>query len=175
VNGKTYEQPLQVLADPRSSASPGDIQAQTAFLLEVRERMTEIAKLVGRIHSLRSQIEAQNERLAGQQGMQQLIEQGQKLIADLEPIELALYSPNAEVTYDILAGRDGGAKLYSRYGWLEYSADPHSGAPTQGMREMADQLDGELQAQSDELQGVVTKDLAALNALAAERGVPYVQ
>jgi len=175
VDGKAFEQPLEVLQDPRSSASPADLAAQTAFMLEVRDRMTQIADMVETIGSLRAQVEEANQRLAARPAMQDLVESGRAIMTKLDSIETRLYNPGAEVDYDILAGREGGAMLYSRYGWLANSSGDHEGPPTQGMRQVANTLGAELRAQFEALQAVQSGDISALNALAAERGVPYVQ
>lgn len=152
-----------------------DIAAQTEFLLAARDRMSAIAEMALTIRSLREQIEDRNGRLAGRDDMQELVQMGKALVEKLEPIETALYDPTAEVDYDLLAGREGGAKLYSRYGWLTGTADDHEGPPTQGMREVAELLGQELAVQQRALDELISNDLARLNALAAERGVPYVE
>ena len=85
-----------------------------------------------------------------------------------------LYNPDAIITYDILAGRHGGAKLYSRYGMLYWSSVNHGGPPTQGLTD----IDGELlvlyQEAKDELERVLDEDIAQINSLATELGIDYV-
>ena len=78
------------------------------------------------------------------------------------------------MNYDVLAGRYGGSKLYSRLDWLFTGAEDHDGPPTQGMREVAAELGEELAAQDAALDGLLSGELAELNGLAEERDVPYV-
>ena len=80
----------------------------------------------------------------------------------------------AEVNYDVLAGRDGGAKLYSRLGWLAAGAWEHDGPPTQGMREIAELLDAEFAEQREALERVLQTDLAEFNAQAEQIELPHV-
>ncbi len=89
-------------------------------------------------------------------------------------IEKQLYNPNAEVNYDILAGRDGGAKLYSRLGWLYRTALDHSGPPTQGMREVNEELSALYQESKDAQQRLIDEELKQLNDLAEEMGAGYL-
>jgi hypothetical protein len=160
--------------DPRSTASASDLEAQLAFALEVRDRLTRIADMVETIRGVRDQLKDRNTRLAAVPQAASLIELGDQLIARLDAIEEALHNPDAEVDYDILAGRDGGAKLYSRLSWLSMGADDHDGPPTQGMREVAAELAEELGTEAEKLDTLLRDDLARLNTLAAELGVGYV-
>lgn len=85
-----------------------------------------------------------------------------------------LYSPDARVLYDVLAGRHGGAKLYSRYGMLYWSSVNHRGPPTQGLTEVNAELLVLYQEAKDELERILDEDIAQINALAAELGIDYV-
>jgi len=74
----------------------------------------------------------------------------------------------------VLAGRHGGAKMYSRVAWLLELSGDHDGRPTQGMVEVAAEIERELAQQESVLDGLLTEDLARLNELASELEVPYV-
>ena len=144
VGGTTLEQPLRLLADPRSTVSQADREAQLAFDLQLRQRMTEIGALVARIHAARAPLEARDATLAGTPAAKEQLTRDHDRIAKLDAVERTLHNPDAEVTYDILAGRHGGAQLHSRYAWLFEGAREQEGPPTQGMREVMARLDGEL-------------------------------
>lgn len=174
VDGRSFTESLRVEPDPRSSAATSDLEAQLAFALEVRDRMSRITDMVATIRGVRAQLEARTALLAGNPEAAGLVELATKLAADLSAVEEAVHNPNAEVNYDILAGRDGGAKLYSRLSWLLWGADEHDGPPTQGMREVAAELAAELAVEEAKLETLKAVDLARLNALAADNGVPYV-
>jgi hypothetical protein len=174
VDGQTRSRPLRVEADPASTASRSDLEAQLEFELGLRDRISEIATMVRTIRSIRSQIEAHNERLAGRDEAVELISAGETLAADLLSVEEELHSPHAEVGYDVLAGREGGAKLLSRLGWLASGAADHDGPPTQGMVEVEREIGRRLAEQRQRLDRLVADDLAALNARAAESGLSYV-
>jgi len=174
VDGKAYEQPLSVRPDPRSEAAVADIEEQIAFLLEVRDRISAISAQAILARSMREQLEAHHERLADESGHEELLALGGKVLEKIEVVEQALYSPNARVNYDIMTGRDGGAKLYSRYGNLYLASLEHSGPPTQGMREVNVELSALFDRAGTELDGIISEDLAELNALATELGVDYV-
>lgn len=174
VNGEDYEQALTVLPDPRSDASMENILAQVAFLLEVRNRITTIADDAVRIRETREQLEVHQVRLGDEPRASRLLEMGREASEALREVELAIYSPDAQVNYDILAGRHGGAKLYSRYGWLYTTALGHTGPPTQGMTEVNAELTALHDESIAEFERILSEEIARINSLASELGVDYI-
>ena len=174
VDGRSTTQPLVVEADPRSSASLSEIEAQVAFALEIRKQLARITDMVETIRGIRSQLEDRNQRLADDPDATELVAAGEELIAGLTAVEEAIHNPHAEVDYDVLGGRHGGAKLWSRLSWLFNGARQHDGPPTQGMIEVAEELSTELAAQESVLDRMLSGNLAQLNALAEDKGAPYV-
>ena len=174
VAGRTSTQPLRVELDPRSTASVADLEAQHAFAIGLREHMARIVGMALTIRGIRDQLEDRNARLAPDPDAAELVALGKACIERLDAIEEAIHNPNAEVTYDILAGRHGGARLYSRLSWLFFTSMDHDGPPTQGMREVAADLGHLLEEQEAAFDEVLTGNLARLERLATEVGVPYV-
>ncbi len=136
--------------------------------------MTKIVDMVETIRGLREQVKDRNSRLAANPHAKELVAVGKELIAGLNAVEEEIHNPHAEVNYDVLAGRRGGAMLYSRLSWLFITARTHDGPPTQGMQEVAAELVRELVAQETALDALLSVDLAKLNAAAKEKDVPYV-
>jgi hypothetical protein len=58
--------------------------------------------------------------------------------------------------------------------WLLELSGDHDGPPTQGMVEVAAEIERELAQQESALDGLLSEDLGRLNELAKEEGVPYV-
>ncbi len=52
-NGVTHSQPFEIVKDPRVGYSQADLEAQFAFLIEVRDRLTQTMAAVGRIRDMR--------------------------------------------------------------------------------------------------------------------------
>ena len=174
VGGRASTQPLRVEPDPRSKASAADLEQQHAFAMGVRLQMARIVAMVETIRGLREQVTDRNTRLASNPDAKELLALGEKLIEDLNAVEEKIHNPHAEVDYDVLGGRHGGAMLYSRLSWLFMTSGAHDGPPTQGMREVADAIEAELVEQESTLDAVVSGDLAQLNKLASELALPYV-
>jgi photosystem II stability/assembly factor-like uncharacterized protein len=174
VDGQASTQTLRVEPDPRSTATPQALAAQVDFCLEIRQQMSRITDLVDTIRAVRRQIEDRGERLGSSSEAASLCESGRRLAADLTAIEAQLHNPRAEVDYDILAGRDGGAKLYSRLAWLAGGSCDHDGPPTQGMREVAAEINQAVSGHEAALRRLLAEDLAALNKEAQSQGLPFV-
>jgi len=167
--------PLTITPDPRVDVAPEDLAAQLDFALGLRADLRRVIADVARIGEVRDQIAQRNALLRGRpDAPPELIQAGEGILDRLDTLEHALYSPDAEVTYDILAGRHGGAKLYSQLAPLFSFVNNADGAPTQGMREVAAELHQRLGAREDELDTLLTQDVAALNAQAAGAGISYV-
>jgi hypothetical protein len=64
--------------------------------------------------------------------------------------------------------------MYSRSAWLLEMSGDHDGPPTQGMLEVAAEIEHELVQQESVLDGLLTEDLGRLNELASELDVPFV-
>jgi len=174
VGGDSLMQTVRVEADPRTTASAPDREAQLTFSLELRERLNRIVDMVETIRSVRDQVKNRDTLLAPDPHAVPLIEIGKRLISGLDTVEEAIHSPQSEVDYDILAGRQGGAKLYSRFAWLLMGAEAHNGPPTQGMLEVSAGLAGELAVQEAALEELLSGELVTLNTQAHELGVPFV-
>ncbi len=174
VEGRSTTQPLIVELDPRLSVSESDLKEELIYGLGVRAQLARIVDMVETIRGVRNQVKDRNARLAEKADASELVDLGKKLIADLNAVEEEIHNPHAEVDYDVLAGRHGGAKMYSRAAWLVEMSGDHDGPPTQGMVEVAAEIEQQLAAQEAALAGLLSEDLAKLNELAKEEGVPYV-
>jgi hypothetical protein len=136
--------------------------------------MDRITGMVETIRAVRGQLTERSRLLAGDPAAAPVVEFGERITKSLNEVERAIHNPDAEVDYDILAGRDGGTKLYSKLAWLYGGADDHDGPPTQGMREVAAELAAALAAEEAKLDRLLRDDLPRLNALAAELDLGYI-
>lgn len=173
VDGQTATAPLKILPDPRSTDAPQDLEEQLRFALEVRDQITRLTRDVVRLQSVRKQLETRNGLLAKEPAAADLIAGSKDLIGKLNAVDEKLHNPKAEIAYDVLAMR-GGAMLYSRLSPLFDFVKGGDGAPTQGMRDVLGVYKQDLETQEAALNALLDKDLAALNAKAAQQGYPTV-
>jgi hypothetical protein len=174
VGDDAFEQVITVLPDPRSDAPIENLRAQNEFLLAVRDQISAISEDAIRIRAIRNQLDAHHARLGDDPTAARLVGLGEEASEAMRQVELAIYNPDAEVNYDILRGEHGGAKLYSRYGWLYGSSMDHKGPPTQGMSEVDAELIALYEEARTELERILSEDIGRINSLASELGVNYV-
>jgi hypothetical protein len=172
----TDSKPFRVLPDPRSTATPAELEAQVALGITIRDAVSDLTRGVRRIQSVRKQLLDRNALLAGVPALatraKALVESSTVLAARLDSLERRLQNPDARIAYDVLA-QPGGAQLYSRLSPLIGWATRGAGAPTQGIQE-------EFARQRKELDSVLADlatafaDVEKQNAEAATLGVPGV-
>jgi photosystem II stability/assembly factor-like uncharacterized protein len=171
--GKSVESTVEVLPDPRSSATPADLEAQLAFSLEVRETLNRVAADVVAVRAIRAQAKDLAERLTGDARGADLVPVARRLVEQCEALEAELHNPKAEVVYDILAQR-GGTQLHSNLVFLYVYSGSGDGPPTQGEREVFAELRQRIQTLEGKLAEIQSGSLAELERQADAMKLPRV-
>ena len=103
-----------------------------------------------------------------------IVASADKVIARCDVLDFKLHNPDAEVVYDVLAGRRGGAQLYSQISPLYSDIQTSDYAPTQGQ---ASELEADL-AEKARLEGEIAAlrsgEVAKLEELLKAANVPRV-
>jgi hypothetical protein len=173
VDGKTSTLPFTVLPDPRVTASAAELEAQLKLALEIRDAITLVTRTVNRLRQVRQQLLARNELIHGEPRTAAVVKAAADLAAKLDALEATLQNPKAEIVYDILAQR-GGAQLYSRLAPLLDWVGSGDGPPAQGAREVFAAQQRELADRRADLDRLLSADLAAVDAAAAQLGLPRI-
>ena len=174
--GKTLTSPLKVTADPRGGTPQATLDAQLAFALRVRDAITKITDLVHSMRSVKEQLAAREKALEPRKDdaqVAELLKAGKAVVEKIDSLEEKLHNPKAEVTYDILA-QPGGARLYSRLSPLQMWIVEGGGGPTQGMQQVLAEYEKELAPIEADVQQLLEKDVAEINARAKSLGVEFV-
>jgi hypothetical protein len=150
-----------------------EAKEQEQFALRLRDGITRVTETVRDLRAIRKQVSLHQEILEKQAKAKAFLKQEKDLAAKLDGLESKLHNPKAKVSYDILAQK-GGARLYSQLSALLDFASDSDGPPTQGMRELADDLEKELSEYAEEFQQVKTEDVGKLNELAQKLKVPII-
>lgn len=129
VGGDTFRQPLEIVKDPRIDVTDQDLRAQFAFLVDVRDRLTETMGLVGRIRELRTEAERRVEA-TGSEALQAELE---SLNAELYGLEERLVQYRARAGQDLIAQPTA---IDSKLARLMSFASMGDGPPTQGQRQL---------------------------------------
>ena len=174
VDGREETSKLAVAPDPRVPLTQADLEAHQEFALQVRDAISRLAEGVGRLRSVREQLEGHAKRLEPDPRAKELVGMSKALVERLTALESRMHNPEAEVSYDILAARKGGAKIYSRLSPLLMFVNEGDGAPTQGMKDVFAGQQEELAGYTAELKALLDRDLATIQAAARRLEVPWV-
>lgn len=165
---QSFENTFEILRDPRSSATPADLEAQLSFRLEIRDLLTEIHSSLRDLRNLREQIEALETRHPNVEGSE-LGEAIATTKAALTEIEEALYqvknkSPQDPLNYPI--------RLNDKLSGLMDVSGAGDFPPTAGMLAVKDSLTAAIRAELQNFREVMENDLPRINELARQDNLP---
>ena len=87
VGGDTLAQDFEILVDPRSSASQEDLEEQFAFLVRIRDKLSEVNDVISRVRNVRGQVEEWERHIADGEDREKLLGQGRSVREKLSAIE----------------------------------------------------------------------------------------
>ncbi len=160
--------------DPRAPVTPEEIRQNVDFSEALIDAFDRVVANVAEIAAIRTQVGDLNGRLGDDPAVADLRATAGRVLSACDAIEGELHSPKAQVGYDVLAGREGGAKLYSQLSFLYDSNDASDYPPAQGLRERYEALAAELGRREAELAALQAGDLAVLEKQVAAAGLPRV-
>ena len=160
----------QLKQDPRTSASPADLQAQFDFLLAANRKLSEIHEQIERIREVRAQLAGIRKR-AGQEA-KPLADATRDLDKKMTAIEEALYQTKNRSSQDPL---NFPIRLNDKLASVADSAASGESAPTAQQRAIYAQLVTQIDAELAKLRELWNKDLPALNAMVKASEVPAIK
>jgi photosystem II stability/assembly factor-like uncharacterized protein len=171
VDGKTSTQPFVVVNDPRSSATPAELQAQIAAWIQLRDKLDSTVSTAKRLETMEGQIDARLAQVAKQPYESRVTAAGKPLRAKLEAIRAELvevHSHADEITLHYPV------KLYNMMLTLNGQLLTGDNAPTASQLESLKDLSGQVDAQLQKLRLLESTDVGAFNRLMKELDVPAV-
>ncbi len=179
VDGQSYSQPLEVVADPRTPGTPAQTEATVKMLLHIRDAITNVSEMTNQIEWLRKQLQTveamlKSEKKPAQEKTLQAVEGMDK---KMQAVEDQLFSP-------ALANSDEKSyldkyKLYLSLVWLNGEVGTGGGdvdgnpgyAPTDASVEVFNVLSKRLAAAKAQYRDLMQKELPQFNRSLAEQGV----
>jgi photosystem II stability/assembly factor-like uncharacterized protein len=196
VDGKVYSNTFEVVMDPRvalrgaereklpmpKDLAPSqksepvlltkeDLIEQEKFALSLRQQITDLSNAVIQIRSLQKQIKLHEELFKHDPKGKELLQVEKGFLKKLDALEEKLHNPKARIDYDILAQK-GGAKLYSQLTWVVEQLRDADGPPTQGIRELARELEKEHRRLLGDWETLRKIDLSKVNDAAKKINAP---
>ena len=156
---RSESQTFQILRDPRANATQTDLDAQYAFLIQVRDKTSEANNAVRTIRNVKAQLTARRQA-AGNRGPA-LDRLGRTLEADLSAVEAEIYQVKNRSGQDPL---NYPIKLNNQIAALAGVAGSGEARPTAQTIEVFRILSEQLDVQLKQLNELLGTRLAAVNA-----------
>ena len=171
VGEKSWTQTWRWKKDPRLATSQEDFQGQFDFLIQIRDKITEVNQTINRLRSVKNQIDDLAKKLKDHENGAKIIQQGKTLNQKLKAVEDVLIQSKSEsrqdpLNYPILLDN----KLAALAGVVAGSDTK----PTDQSYELFKELSAPAEAQMDILKEIFEVDLAAFNRLVKEADIPAV-
>jgi photosystem II stability/assembly factor-like uncharacterized protein len=171
MNGESQETDFTILQDPRSKASQEDLQAQFAFLMDIREKLTETHDAIKDIRTMRTQMNTLTENLKGQENTQDVIDAAKSIDEKITGIEETLYQTKNRSRQDPL---NFPIRLNNKLANLASQASEGDFIPTDQAYEFKEEVTQQINEQLDLLRQVKQQDVPALNKLVKEKDIDLI-
>jgi hypothetical protein len=171
INGQSQTVGLEIRPDPRVDAAPADLQAQFDFTWGINRKLTQTHQAITQIRATRSQLEAIEKRVEGQEQYNDLVEAAATLKEQLKGIEETLYQTKMEARQDPL---NFPIRLNDKLASVMWSASFGDHPPSASTIAVRDELVGAIDEQLAKLESVLDSGLASFNALVARSQLPAV-
>lgn len=174
VDGHSYTTQAEILPDPRMPVTIDELGQNVAFALQARDALDRLTADVDAVRAIHAQALELQKRTNANPSASNLQAIAKRVLDSSDALESRMHNPEAEVLYDVLAGRHGGAKLYAQISPLFSDIQSSDYGPTQGqLDQMAENL-AALKSVEDDLNALRQGDLARLEAEAASLQLPRV-
>lgn len=171
VGEDVQEQPFTILADPRSSASLADMQAQFDFLIDVRDKLSEAHQAIADIRKARQQIRQVTERLPDEPAMEAVQEKAKAINEQMTQVEEALYQTKNESRQDPL---NFPIRLNNKLAHLGMVSGYGDARPTEQAMAFKKEVTAAIDAELEKWYQVRDREVPAFNELVREKQLDAV-
>ena len=168
VNGKSQETEFEILKDPRTSGTLGDIKEQFDFLISVRDKLSETNMAVKKIRTTRDQINRVTEPMKGKDDMKDVNDMAKSILDDMKKIEEALYQTKNRSGQDPL---NYPIRLNNKLAAVGGEADGSDYKPTSQVKAVHSEITGKIDEQLQILNKIFTDRIPKFNELIKQKQV----
>ena len=162
--------PFVIKADPNYKMTESDYDAQVGFLLQVRDKFSEVQKAIKNIRSIRAQINDFTAKL-DTAGTKDIRKMGDSINKQMTSVEEALYQTKSKSGQDVLNFPIRiNDKLAGLYGVAASGQNP----PSKQAIETFAELGGQADTQLAKLKNILDKDLKAFNKMINDKQLPVI-
>ena len=180
VNGHTYSQPLEVVLDPKSTATAQEIDESVDMQLRIRDEITKVAGMINRLEWMRKQLGDVHKMMSGDPSKKALLEDLHRTQEAIEKVEYRLIAKPLTLSDDkyYMAA----FKVYFNLLWLNGEIGPGAGdvaggntfGPTDAEREELKAIEAEITTVSVEYDALLKDTLPKFNQALLHGGMTPV-
>jgi photosystem II stability/assembly factor-like uncharacterized protein len=171
VDGQTLNAGFEIRTDPQVRASQAELDAQCAFLLRVRDKVSEVHDAINQLREVRRQVEDWVRRMSGHPAEAEVTEAGRRIVTATGAIEQELIEPRAQADGDRLHFP---TRLNVKLTSVTNVASTADAAPTRQAVEVLDELSARVDHELGRWRSLRDGDVAAFNALIRRLDLPAV-
>ncbi|MBS3819611.1 glycosyl hydrolase [bacterium] len=171
VGDKEMVQSWEWKKDPRISTTQEEYKKQFDFLIEIRDKVSEVNKAINRLRRVKKQVHELTHKVKELPQGEKIIQKGKTLLKKLQEIEDVLIQSKSESPQDPL---NYPIKLDNQIAALASVVASADAAPTEQSYEAFQKLSEKADAQLAKLEEVLNSGIPALNQMAKEANVPLI-
>jgi photosystem II stability/assembly factor-like uncharacterized protein len=157
--------------DPRTEASLQELQEQFDFLIQVRDKLSEVNRAVNQLRRVRSQIDRVSGEIKGRPEAAAILEEAKKAQAKLTAVEDVLIQAKSKSSQDPL---NYPVRLDDKFAALAALAAGADARPTDQSYELFKELADRADAEIANLKAIMESDVPNLNTLLKDAGIPHI-
>jgi len=171
VGEETMTQTWEWKKAPRLSTSQEELEEQFAFLIKIRDKISEVNRAINEIRSLKNQIEALSKQVKDNPRSKEITEAGRILVEKLKAVEDVLIQSKSKSNQDPL---NYPIMLDNKLAALAAVVASADSRPTDGSYQVFKELSEKADAELAKLRSLIEADLSALNKMVQEAGIPAI-
>lgn len=169
--GQSSETELEIISDPKVTASAAEWTAQQDFLKQSGDQFNDLHNSVNNMRHVKKQIETLNESLKSNPDAKDLIENGKEILKKIDEWERNLIEPRSKNFQDVINFPN---KLNSEFLQLRGVADTHDPRLTKGVQDRAQDVNATWTKYKQQMNILIEKDIQGYNQKFKEKNLPVV-
>lgn len=169
--GQSSETELEIISDPKVTATAAEWAAQQEFLKQSGEKFDELHNSVNNMRQVKKQIETLNESLKNNPDAKELIESGKDILKKIDEWEKNLIEPRSKNFQDVINFPN---KLNSEFLQLRGVADTHDPRLTKGVQDRAMDVNATWTKYKQQMNILIEKDIRDYNQKFKDKNLPAV-
>ena len=161
---------FEVVIDPRVKATQEDLEAQFDFLIETRDKLTEVHQTIKDIRSARKQINEVNSKLEEEE-FESIVKMGEGIDSVMTIIENEFYQTKNRSEQDML---NYPIKLNNKLGHLSALANMGFNRPTDQMYALKDEVFNDIDTYLEQWDGLIKKEIGDFNQMVKDANIDAV-